>query len=166
MANDVTVRRAESDDIDGVRRVAERAWRETYDGVLPDDAVETMLSTHYSPEVLEEIVAADAERLFVAEDDGETVGYAASGGSEAAVEGEISIYVDPDHWGRGVGERLLDRAVEDLAARDVDRVEESVLAENKVGTAFYEKHFDRVGEREIEIGGETETVNVYEREIP
>ena len=165
MANDVTVRRTEADDLDGIRRVAERAWRETYDGVLPDDAVETMLETHYAPEVLSEIRRSDAERLFVAADEGGVVGYAASGGSDAAVEGEISIYVDPDRWGSGIGERLLDRAVEDLSERGVDRVEESVLAENEVGRAFYEKHFERTDEREIEIGGETTAVNVYEREI-
>ena len=165
MPNDVTVRRTEADDLDGIRRVAERAWRETYDGVLPEDAVETMLETHYAPEVLSEIRRSDAERLFVAADEGDVVGYAASGGSDARVEGEISIYVDPDRWGSGIGERLLDRAVEDLSARGVDRVEESVLAENEVGRAFYEKHFERTDEREIEIGGETTAVNVYEREI-
>lgn len=165
MPDDVTIRRAEPDDLDGIRRVAERAWRETYDGVLPDDAVETMLETHYAPEVLEEIRRSDTERLFVAADDGEVVGYAASGGSDAAVEGEISIYVDPDRWGDGIGGRLLDRAVEDLSERGVDRVEESVLADNDVGTAFYQTHFERTGEREIEIGGETKAVNVYEREI-
>ena len=165
MPNDVTVRRMEADDLDGIRRVAERAWRETYDGVLPEDAVETMLETHYAPEVLSEIRRSDAERLFVAADEGDVVGYAASGGSDAAVEGEISIYVDPDRWGSGIGERLLDRAVEDLSARGVDRVEESVLAENEVGRAFYEKHFERTDEREIEVGGETTAVNVYEREI-
>jgi ribosomal protein S18 acetylase RimI-like enzyme len=165
MPNDVTVRRTEADDLDGIRRVAERAWRETYDGVLPENAVETMLETHYAPEVLSEIRRSDAERLFVAADEGDVVGYAASGGSDAAVEGEISIYVDPDRWGSGIGERLLDRAVEDLSERGVDRVEESVLAENEVGRAFYEKHFERTDEREIEIGGETTAVNVYEREI-
>ncbi|PSQ25651.1 N-acetyltransferase [Halobacteriales archaeon QS_9_68_17] len=165
MPNDVTVRRMEADDLDGIRRVAERAWRETYDGVLPEDAVETMLETHYAPEVLSEIRRSDAERLFVAADEGDVVGYAASGGSDAAVEGEISIYVAPDRWGSGIGERLLDRAVEDLSARGVDRVEESVLAENEVGRAFYEKHFERTDEREIEVGGETTAVNVYEREI-
>ena len=165
MANDVTIRRAKSDDLDDIRRVADRAWGETYDGVLPDEAVETMLETHYAPEVLEEIRESDAEHLFVAADDGDVVGYAASGRTDAAVEGEISIYVDPDHWGRGIGERLLHRAVEDLAERGVERVEESVLAENEAGTAFYEKHFERTGEREMEIGGETKSVAMYEREI-
>ena len=166
MADEVTIRRSEADDLDGIRRVAERAWRETYDGVLPDDALETMLETHYAPKVLAEIRRSDAEHLFVAVDDGDVVvGYAASGRSDAAVEGEISIYVDPERWGDGIGESLLDRAVEDLSERGVGQVEESVLVDNEVGRSFYEKHFERTGDREIEVGGETKVVDVYEKGI-
>jgi ribosomal protein S18 acetylase RimI-like enzyme len=165
MVDDVTVRPADTGDIDGVQRVARRAWREAYSGVLPEEALDEMLDVHYSAEVLDGTIESDERDLIVAEDDETTVGYASGGPSDVDVEGELSIYLDPDWWGEGLGKRLLDRVIEDLAAQDVERIEESVLAENEVGNAFYEKHFDRVDEREIEIDGTTFTANVYRREI-
>jgi ribosomal protein S18 acetylase RimI-like enzyme len=165
MADDVTVRPADTGDIDGVQRVARRAWRDAYGGVLSEDALDGMLDVHYSAEVLDETIESDERDLIVAEDDETIVGYASGGPSDVDVEGELSIYLDPDWWGEGLGEQLLDRVIEDLAAQDVERIEESVLAENEVGNAFYEKHFDRVGEREIEIDGTTFTANVYQRDI-
>ncbi|WP_135533387.1 GNAT family N-acetyltransferase [Halostella pelagica] len=165
MADEATIRPAERGDIDGIQRVARRAWGGAYGGVLPEDALDEMLAVHYSDEVLGRTIASSKRSLFVAEDDGTIVGYASGGPSDIDVEGELSIYLDPDWWGQGLGKRLLDCVAESLAEQDVERIEEKVLDENEVGNAFYEKHFDRVGREEIEIGGTTWTANVYRTEI-
>jgi len=165
MAEDVTIRRAETGDIDGIQRVARRAWEEAYQGVLPADALNDMLDVHYSRDVLDGTIESDDRNLFVAEEDDTVVGYASGGQSDVDVEGELSIYLAPDWWGQGLGKRLLDRVIEDLSAEGVERIEESVLDENEVGNAFYRKHFDHVGEREIEIDGTTFTANVYRRAV-
>ena len=40
-----------------------------------------------------------------------------------------------------------------------------MLVSNEVGNAFYRDHFEHVGRREADFGGETRAVNVYERPI-
>lgn len=165
MTTEVTIRPATTADVAGIQRVARRAWRETYDGILSDDTVEAMLDTGYSVDVLEHMLDSDSRALFVALDGGEVVGYASSGESDVPLEGEASIYLDPDWWGRGLGEALLAHIEADLADREVRRIREHVLAANDVGNAFYAKHFEKTDQREIDIGGETHTANVYTREI-
>lgn len=165
MTTEVSIRPAATGDLEGIQRVARRAWRETYEGILSEDSVETMLDTGYSTEVLDHILDSDSRALFVAVDVDETVGYASSGESAVPLEGEASIYLDPDWWGRGLGEALLARLEEDLADRNVRHIREHVLAANDVGNAFYAKHFQKTDERDIEIGGESHTANVYTREI-
>ena len=59
-----------------------------------------------------------ASELFVAELDGDVVGFANVGESrDEAGEGELyTIYVDPSCWGRGVGRALMERARRRLRA--------------------------------------------------
>jgi len=63
------------------------------------------------------------------------------------------IYVDPDHWNRGVGTALLAR-VERAAPASADGLTLSMLAGNDGGRRFYERRgFDEVGETTDEIAG-------------
>jgi GNAT superfamily N-acetyltransferase len=73
-------------------------------------------------------------RVFVAERDGVPVGV-------AAVEGEWlnGLYVHPDEWGTGAGDRLHDAAVEAIAAAH-DEARLWVLDENRRARRFYERH--------------------------
>lgn len=76
------------------------------------------------------------------------------------------LYVHPDHWGDGLGSRLLAPATADLRERGFDRLRLEVFAENEVGVCFYESRgFARVDEETEAFGGETHAVYVYEKPL-
>jgi hypothetical protein len=92
---------------------------------------------------------------------------AVAGFSQSALlgeEGEIRwIHVHPEARGRGIGAELLDRTEELLRDQGATRVEAKVLDANPDGARFYEAHgFERAGEREIEVAGETFVEAFYE----
>ncbi|WP_331233205.1 GNAT family N-acetyltransferase [Natronorarus salvus] len=165
MSERVTVRRATGNDVDAIRRVAERTWYETYDGILDEETIASLLAAGYSSELLEARVGSDDAGLFVATVDDEVVGYASTIPLAEDGVGEMDVYVRPDRWGEGVGTRLLARAETHLAERGVGEIRDAVLASNGPGNAFYGSRFEKVGERTVEIGGVDHVANVYERSI-
>jgi len=164
MITDSTVREATVDDIEAIQRVARRAWHETY-GFLDEEIVEEMLAQGYSTEFLEEAIERPELTLFVAGRDGEVVGYASCERPDEEGIGQVSLYVDPDHWGEGFGTALLEQAESYLRELGASAVEDAVLADNEVGTAFYEPRFEQVGETTVELGGEQLPAVVYRREL-
>lgn len=165
MDSEVTVREATPDDIESIRTIARRSWEQAYDDVLSDETVDEMLAAGYSTAAIEEMVTSPGAELFVATLDDEPVGYASTTPDEPADVGDVSVYVDPGHWGEGVGTRLLERTEAALTERGITRVRDSVLVENDPGNAFYGARYEKTGERDVEIGGETHVANVYEGEI-
>ena len=164
MGADPTVHAATTEDLDGTRSVARVAWHEVYDDLLGERTVDRMLSTGYADDVLERIAGLEDVELFVAEVDDRVVGYASCDRTDTVGIGDLDIYLHPDYWGEGVGERLLERGSDHLSSLGVRRVRDEVLVSNEVGNAFYRDHFEHVGRR-ADFGGETRAVNVYERSI-
>ena len=84
--------------------------------------------------------------VLVAERAGEVVGYAYAGIEGAdymALRGPAGVLhdlvVDPGHRGRGVGRRLLDAALDALAARGAPRVVLSTAARNAAAQRLFER---------------------------
>ncbi len=62
---------------------------------------------------------------------------------------EISIYVNPDQRGRGIGSRLMARLVEDSEAEGIWTLYSSIFPENQATLKLHLKHgFREVGIRE------------------
>ena len=103
-------------------------------------------------ERLKAVIDDPSVRLLLAEEDGGTVlGYAAFGSSRdegaPAEVGEVrTFFVHPTAWRRGVGTRLMARALEELAGRGFRRATVWSFADNARANAFYERHgFERDG---------------------
>lgn len=165
MASEVTVREATPDDVEAIRTIGRRSWERAYGDAMDDETIDEMLAAGYSTAAIEELATSPEAELFVATLDGEPVGYAGTTPDESEDVGDVSVYVDPEHWGEGVGSRLLERTEEALADRGISRVRDYVLVENDAGNAFYRSHYEKTGEREVEIDGETHVANVYEGEV-
>lgn len=164
MGSEATIKRADEGDVRDIQRVARRSWEATYEDVLDPGRIDVMLAEGYSTDLLAETVAASETDFFVATIDEEVVGYASGMPNESGEVGEVNVYVDPEHWREGIGTRLLDRVEEALADRGIERLRDYVLAENDAGNAFYRSRFQKIDERELEIGEETHAANVYEGE--
>lgn len=165
MASSVTVRPAELDDIPDIRRVARAAWHAAYDDVFGADAVDAMVEEGYDDAVLTEMIDLDEVGLFVATRDGAVVGYASCGMTSPAGIGDLDVYVHPDHWGEGIGTKLLEHGEDHLREVGTMTVRDEVLAENDVGNAFYRDRFETAGQRTVAFGGEERAVNVYQRSL-
>ncbi|MBX0323953.1 GNAT family N-acetyltransferase [Halomicroarcula sp. F13] len=162
MSFQLNIRPADETDISPIRQVARASWHAIYDDILGRERVEQLLAEGYDDDLLGEMVDLDDIGLFVATADDDVVGYASCGMTDPAGIGDLDLYVHPDYWGEGIGTRLLNRGEKHLQSLSVRKVRDEVLVDNDVGNAFYRKHFDHVGERTAEFGGEKLPVNVYE----
>jgi ribosomal protein S18 acetylase RimI-like enzyme len=165
---DATVRPADHEDVSGIQRVARRGWHAAYEDVLASETIETKLDEWYDRTTIREYVKRDDVGYFVAEADERVLGYATGGPSDEAEDVGFlgAIYVDPDHWGEGIGSRLLDRVESFLTDSGYDRLRFRVLAENDVGTRFYRSRgYEVVEEAETELGEEVVGELVFEGPI-
>ena len=161
-------------DVEQVVRVHGRAWRRAYRDVIPDPVLDE-IPIEPTDAVVEEWygrVRDDRDRFLVAVDEGALRGYAYlrwGGGTKDFVRpdeaGLKEIYVDPDHWGRGVGTALLERGL-DLLPAEFEALKLEMLAGNEVGERFYESRgFERTGSGAVEIGGESYPTVLYALEL-
>lgn len=167
------IRRAVATDREAIREVARETWHDTYDE-LEAATVDRVVEEWYADDELEAAIGgweADADveleleglesALFVAEVDGELVGF--THGIVTDEGGDVlRMYVHPDHQGAGVGTALHDRLVEALEAFDVDRLRALDLASNEASRRFYEGvGFERTAVSTVEIDGERYAEAVY-----
>jgi ribosomal protein S18 acetylase RimI-like enzyme len=159
----MTVRRAAPGDVDAIHDVARASWTADYPDILSRETAEDGVGEWYTPARLRADLDDPRTRLFVAVEDDAVVGFA-----HALVDDDaghlLRLYVHPDARRGGVGAALVEAVREELACLDADRVTATVLAANEPGNAFYrDLGFEKVGEGETSIGGETFRENRYER---
>jgi len=140
----VHLRHANEGDAPGIARVHVETWRAAYRDLLPAsflNALSVGARTEFWTAELH--LMAAQRRPWVAESEGEVVGFAAAGPTrdEVAVEttGEIyALYVLPDCWDRGVGRSLLIHVERDLVEHGYSEAVQWVLADNQRARAFYQ----------------------------
>ena len=129
-------------DAEGIARVHVRAWREAYTGRVPESVLDRMDEERFSTGwavVLAGAHPTEHSDVWVAEADGEVVGFASSGRCRDgdAVPGRrelYAIYVLAAFYGSGAGAALLDAAI----GRDAASL--WVLEDNPRARAFYARH--------------------------
>jgi 2-amino-4-hydroxy-6-hydroxymethyldihydropteridine diphosphokinase len=115
-----------------------------------------------------EVLADPSSRAFVARDKGRIVGVVSLGdlrGEEATGAVHV-LYVQPEWWGSGAGQRLLEKAHRELA-RDFDEASLTVLRANARARRFYERNGWRLSELIVEphFGGRPTEVARYRRRL-
>ena len=158
----VQIREAEPEDVDGLREVARQSLRASY-AVLTDDVIEQAVENWYADDEMDDELEDEGVLYLVAEAGDEIVGFSQSLVLPDDPAGTILwLHVDPNNRDQGVGSTLLKRTQAALSEHGVERISANVLAGNKHGNRFYQDNgFDKVTDREAEIGGESYTENVY-----
>jgi RimJ/RimL family protein N-acetyltransferase len=142
----VLIRPGTPDDAEATARVHVGSWAAAY--TLQGPSLEERLDLHrrFPPSL-------------VAEVDGRIVGFVGVGQSrDADAEGELyTIYVDPAHWGTGVGRALIRAGEERMRGLGYRHVVLWVLDENPRARRFYEvAGWTADGERRtIEFAGQS-----------
>ena len=139
----IAIRRATPQDAPVIADVRIASWRHTYRGLIPDaylDAMEIDASAALWTRVLS--AATDRASVFVADDDGEIVGFAAGNMLEEprhGLDAELSAaYVQRDHQRAGIGRRLVDAVARAQRAHGARGLIVWVIAGNNGARAFYE----------------------------
>lgn len=139
----VDIRSAGPDDVDGIRAVASAAWHAAHTPIVGEDAVDSFLNTYYDAGSVRDRVAREDVVLDVAVDAGDAgdavVGYVLGVPDDDAATFHLSqLYVGPDHWGEGIGRRLLDHLESVARDRGRERITLAVMVENDRAVDFYE----------------------------
>ncbi|MEO7746749.1 MAG: GNAT family N-acetyltransferase [Actinomycetota bacterium] len=145
MIEGVRVRRAGVGDAAGIAAVHVASWQRAYRGLMPAellDALSVPARTQRWAQNLGSTAAGAA--TFVAEQDGEVIGFASIGpcrDEDAETAAELwALYLHPRHWGAGHGHVLHAHAVRALAATGAADATLWVLTTNQRARRFYERH--------------------------
>jgi ribosomal protein S18 acetylase RimI-like enzyme len=154
------VRPAKAADAEAIARVQVETWRAAYAHAVP---AETLARASVDERVrLWEgwLARPGAVATFVAQTDGEVVGFASVGpAADDPGLGELySIYVLPRAWGTGAAAALIDRGEEALRQGGFTAAVLNVLADNPRARRFYERQGWARGEtlRSTFLGHEVE----------
>lgn len=173
-----SVRPARAADAPAIAGIARRAATEVYEGTVEDRAIiENVRSDDYVDGLREHLrtipdrdgycylvagVPTVAERESVA-------GFAQFVWAPMETDpfvgpGECllhSLYVDPDHWGVGLGTALVDAGRARLPT-ELTALRLAVLKRNDAGIGFYEAYgFERTGETVVDVAGGSYPSYVY-----
>jgi GNAT superfamily N-acetyltransferase len=131
----------------GIARVHVAGWQVGYAGLLPQVYLDG-LSVEGRAQRWAAIISEPDQRALatlVADRDGDVAGFVTVGrsrddGADAATGELWGIYVDPRHWGTGVGHALHGRAIQALQSADLTTATLWVLRGNERAAGFYRRH--------------------------
>jgi GNAT superfamily N-acetyltransferase len=127
------IRPGTADDAEGVARVQVASWQAAYAHALPRDQLAAL-------SVEERAEQWRRSPPIVADLDGEVVGFCSVGAArDEDADGELfAIYVLPDHWGAGVGRRLIEAGEDQLRRLGHREAVLWVMDDNPRARRFYE----------------------------
>ncbi|WP_211474459.1 GNAT family N-acetyltransferase [Collimonas humicola] len=143
IVGDVVIRRATVADAGVIAAVRIDSWRTTYRGIIPDDYLDGM-KIEESTAIWSRILSAtsNAANVFVAEVDGEVLGFAAGmtlAESKLGFDSELTaIYLEPSVQRAGIGRKLVAHVAAALASAGAANMLVWVLADNRPARQFYE----------------------------
>jgi len=156
------IREATADDVPVLRSIAASSLGSTYTAFLDEETIEDAVEQWYGDGLADAI--DDDHSLFLIAERDEPVGFSQSQlvGQQYGT-GQIRwLHIHPEYRGGGTGPRLLVRTRERLLDSGADQIQGFVLEDNDAGNEFYDSHgFTQAGQREVEIGEETFSENVY-----
>ena len=151
----ISIRRAASDDVEGIARVHVDAWKTTYRGIVPQAFLDS-LDVSSRAKAWKDALAEGRSHIYVAEDGIELCGFISGGALREAIEGfdaEVyAVYLLDSVQRRGAGRLLMQRLAETLHGSGFTQVALWVLADNP-SRGFYE-HLGgcQIAQKQIRIG--------------
>ena len=128
-----------TDDFDAISHIYASSWKNAYKGIVPQTYLDMMPDnrwSHFLEQNPEKSVVALKGNAYVG-----TASFCLARDEEMAGWGELaSIYLLPEHFGKGVGRPLLEAAIAELRALGCNKFYLWVLEENPRARAFYEKN--------------------------
>src|SRR6476646_5019142 len=102
----LTIRRAEIEDINEIGFLATQIWPQVYDYMISADQIAYMLGLYYSPESLYRQMTEQHHVFLLAEIGENPVGFASFSKIEPGVFKLHKLYMQPAFQGKGIGKAL------------------------------------------------------------
>ena len=150
------VRLAVPEDASGIAKVQVESWNTTYPGIVPKSYLDS-LDVKKREKIWKQ--AAVNQPLYIAELNGEIVGFAIGGENRdkdtyPEFDGELyAIYSLKQVHGQGIGRALFEHAVRNLARRGYNKMIVAVLSENPAVNFYKHMGGSYLGEETITIDG-------------
>ena len=151
------IRRATPADAEAIARVHVQAWQESYQGLLPQTAIDERPVEVRAKQWHHTLANLDRP-TFVADENGAVRGFVSGGSilwSGLTTASEVSaLYLLDAVKRRGAGRALFKAMLRELAARDFKSAGLWVLTSNAPARRFYEAMGGRVGGTRLDRRGE------------
>jgi ribosomal protein S18 acetylase RimI-like enzyme len=153
------IRRAQAADALQVARVHVRSWQVGYQGMLPQEHLDSLSAPARAARYQFDLALPDGPATLVSVDDaGAITGLATVGRCRdegLSDHGEVwACYVDPARWGEGIGSHLMYAAREELRRNHFRVATLWVMTSNARARGFYERDCWRTDgmQRTVTIG--------------
>src|SRR5580704_1029557 len=111
----LSLRFADTEDINTIGYLAQQIWPSTYRNILPADQINYMMDLYYSPSSLKKQMKEDKHQFLLIEDGEGTLGFASYSRIKATGTFKLhKIYVLPALQGKGIGKAIIDFIVENI----------------------------------------------------
>ena len=155
----------ENDDLYAISDIYEQSWKYAYKGMIPQSYLDSIPRGRWVNGI-----GKAGNTDLVMEENGRLIGTAricASRWEKYKDWGEVvSIYLLPDHIGKGCGRQLFERCTDELRRMGYNRIMLWVLEENVRARRFYERNGFRANGDFLDdnIGGKDMREIMYIRE--
>jgi len=171
--SEFSLRRARLADIPALAELGPATFRETFGGLLPQEAIEARMALAYAPERLAADLGDASQAWFLAEAAEKLIGFAAlvKAPAPACVNGALPIefgrlYVQRDWQGCGPGTALLAAGLDEARRRGAGSCWLLAWEQNLRALAFYRRHhFLEVGRHTVTFAGRDLEHLVMERPL-
>jgi len=157
------IRAATTQDARAIAHVHVESWRTTYAGIVPETYLANLKETEREVS-WREWLTMDVD-VFIAEIEGEIVGFVSGGAIREPVDGFdaelFAVYLLQGAQRRGVGSALLRRLALSLMARGFKSMVAWVLEDNVSGRFYEQSGAVQVRSKELEVGGVMLPVGAY-----
>ena len=142
------IRAAEVADAPAIAEVHTASWAAAYSGLLSPEVLDAAQNVEERTERWRRsipLIGDEGHRTWVAEASETIVGFAYSQPTEdedlnpLEIAEVVALYLAPEHFGRGLGKRLLDKAVAGVRSQGFLQATLWVLEENARAIRFYRR---------------------------
>lgn len=170
---EVTIRRANPEDAGLLAELGAHTFHETFAADNTTEDMDAYLAAHFNVAQQTAELAQPASTFLIAEVDGQAAGYAKlhAGEPPRKIEGArpielVRLYVSSEWFGRGVGESLMRRCLDEARKAGHETLWLGVWERNARAQAFYRKwDFRAVGEHMFQLGSDEQRDILMERAL-
>jgi GNAT superfamily N-acetyltransferase len=166
MAEPISMRPADLDDLNTIGFLAQQIWPGTYGGILSQEQLQYMLNLFYNPNSLRRQMLDDKQQFLLVEEGEDPIGFAAwSDTEEPGVVKLHKLYVLPGQQGKGLGRSILDFIFQAIRPEGARILRLNVNRFNKARQFYERMGFVVTKEEDVPIG-DGYFMNDYVMEAP